>query len=917
MGRIVNRILLSVLTVLLLADTGHARDLNPTTYYSPSGKYSLFVDPSERDGRGVGNYRLTRDGVTVWEKQLPFTFWEAVVADSGHIAGYVYTYGWEGSSGTPEDRSYGEFLTLILNADGEVVFQRREPREHSRYLHDFPNPLANGLFLSSTTEEVVIRIRNPDSWLGDETWRILNYRTGEQIGSINPLAQLSAMGDQEQFSILGAKAIPGIPLVLVHLSVSNIGKQGEKDPVYSGRFMLIEMSGKPHWRLDRAGEFETDGNGKSDTRLLYRILDGGGIINVNASPGFTILFTEERQQVSFSVTENSTGSWDVRETGRVPDQQSTPPSQKELPADVQPESLPLEQIAVVPLRSNSDPDVVIRDIKGFNFDADGNICVLCGRSQLHLSAILLSPSGSILKRMALPSLENIRYPKYPSPACIGQRKFIALVSDANNHGRTHALVLDFGQGQVTQLKDFDCPTAIAIAGFEDGQFIALTNQRQDRTISRGLFCFDSDGVCLWKKVQEKYRGAAEELLVPVDLAAVKDGFAVLDSERDGIQFFDRQGQFVKSIELKQVWNRDFCHPTRFAARGESGFAVYDESSARPVVLIDSKGQIQSQVAPRFLNQKQLASRSGLKCSPDGAAWIGNKDVIAKLSADGVVEQSIGEILNKGVWGTPDSICVDANGRIFIEDQRTQIGHIFNSSGTRIGSCQPEEMDLTSPSRFGQISVSPRGEVFIHLIDTDKTFVHFDSQLNRLGKFEFDANVNFRDASFLPFGRDSWVVGTEEILLVRDLKDVLKTIKQDAHRRWLSCIVHASMAADGTLAAWNSNVPPDEDEVIIISPEGELLRTFPIENLANAFYSQLSFDGRLILVAGDDEVLVYRTDGTLSGRFQLPDELDPSNNLFSPHRVGPFIASEGKEIWFIDRKVPAIHRFRMPTVADPE
>jgi hypothetical protein len=46
--------------------------LDPKTYVSPSGHFTLLVDPADIHGRGRATYRLSRDGREVWSAEQPF-----------------------------------------------------------------------------------------------------------------------------------------------------------------------------------------------------------------------------------------------------------------------------------------------------------------------------------------------------------------------------------------------------------------------------------------------------------------------------------------------------------------------------------------------------------------------------------------------------------------------------------------------------------------------------------------------------------------------------------------------------------------------------------------------------------------------------------------------------------------------------
>ena len=80
-----------VLVSVLLASPrqGPPEPLQPRTYVSPSGTWSVNVDPTKRYGEGPGNYRAQRAGEDAWSARLPFTLHEAVLDDAGYLAGYA------------------------------------------------------------------------------------------------------------------------------------------------------------------------------------------------------------------------------------------------------------------------------------------------------------------------------------------------------------------------------------------------------------------------------------------------------------------------------------------------------------------------------------------------------------------------------------------------------------------------------------------------------------------------------------------------------------------------------------------------------------------------------------------------------------------------------------------------------------
>src|SRR4051812_12504003 len=88
--------------------------LNPNTYASPSGKYSLFVNPSDMYGRGKADYKLSLGGREVWSGEKPYTLWDAKVTDDGCVLGYSYSFGRAGLSEAGWKAGPGDFRVVIL-----------------------------------------------------------------------------------------------------------------------------------------------------------------------------------------------------------------------------------------------------------------------------------------------------------------------------------------------------------------------------------------------------------------------------------------------------------------------------------------------------------------------------------------------------------------------------------------------------------------------------------------------------------------------------------------------------------------------------------------------------------------------------------------------------------------------------------
>ena len=88
---------------------------DPKNYRSPSGEFTLSVEPSDRFGRGATRYALIRDGVRLWARDHPFALQDAAVTDEGWVVGWAQT---KDESVTP---SVNLYLHFVLDEAGEVA----------------------------------------------------------------------------------------------------------------------------------------------------------------------------------------------------------------------------------------------------------------------------------------------------------------------------------------------------------------------------------------------------------------------------------------------------------------------------------------------------------------------------------------------------------------------------------------------------------------------------------------------------------------------------------------------------------------------------------------------------------------------------------------------------------------------------
>ncbi len=882
---------------LCSASEGPPPVLDPKTYVSPSGAYSLLVNPSDLLGRGPADYQFTKNGKVLWEKRLPFTMWDAAVADNGSVARYGYTHGWRGFAEEGIDAGMGDFIVALLSAEGKILNQETHAREHSRF-HDFPpNPLAAGTVLDEFGKRFIIRVCDPDVNRHIEQWWVYDLGSGKRIGLLEPAKFMSP--GEAIIHVLDAKALPGTPLVLTHWSKFVYPRDGTV-------FTLVDRKGKAVWRLDLDDDYDVPNDEDEEDRIQRIIREKGAILSVNGVPAFDICMVKEQQRATFSVKKES-DAWQVRETSRKPYVlEPTEAVKKEKPIEYP--RLNVETIGVVKLDvADSPKDAGIRNVMSFDFDSKGSICALLDYKAPRL--VLVSQEGKILRELRLPVEKIPETARFSNPANVGGSKFVVAMSTWDIGSVAECFLADFDSGSVKKLTDFASPTVEALVGFEDGRFAALTNRRVKYSAIHGLFFFDSHGKRLWKKEDHGYSGEPDDFLSPEDISRYgTDTIAVLDNIRKAVQLFDVRGGFLRMIDLEKTWGREPNYPTDIAEDSDGGFIVYDFNAKTPLVRMDSKGRIKSELVPRFADDRRFRVCDGAKRSPQGRLWTSDGESLLRLDADGVVDRILGKKPALDILSQPGRSTVDANDRLYVSDRRTKTVHVFNAAGKKLGVCVPDAKDLSEISSVHHIAVSPTGEVFVQLY-YDNTCVRFGADLKRLGTAEVGLDSVSEEWYFPSSGDLCWIVGYHDIFLVKELKNVVRTIKRRKDGCWLELPQRLSVAPDGSIAVIASSQSLGVS-VNTYSPAGDAQTTFSVPF---SFSIELAYNGRLICIRplGETDVFVFEPGGRCLGRFSLP--AGTTGNDWN----GPYFAAQGKQLWFFDREHLTLHKYKLPVLPDTE
>ena len=869
--------------------------LHPTSHVSASGEYALFVDPSDIMGSGPADYRLTCHGETVWTNRFPFSLWNAAVSDAGLVAGCAYSHGWEGYPlKSVEDRP-GDFSVVVLSPTGTLVAHDVHPRQFGGMDHP-PVPVALDVFFDGLRSNFVVRVDHTNQCRDGEEWWVYDLASGECRATLQPKTHMPDPGMTRW--VLAARPLPNTPLVLVHWWRYAQSKCG-------GVFTLVDAAGRPVWTLSLPEDYEGLDQKWGDT-LYNHVRQNGAVLGVGPGPAFELYHVRDGQRVAYAVESAETDKWNVRETGRAPYQWTAPAAATNPP----PATAELEKLGEIPLAApRSEASNAFAGVEAFDFDPDGTICALKDpRGQPRL--LHLTQKGEILAELRLPEDAPPDYPYAIGPASVGGRRFVVGYPVTNNVARWY--LADFASNEIRRLAQTDGSCPHACAGLPDGRFVALTTLRHALSGAYGLALFDSAGQTLWTvQDDDGFSHQPDEFLHPEDIAvAGSNQIAVMDHIRNTLQFFDDRGQFQRIVEFEKIWDRKPNYPTDLAPDADGGFLLYDFNAKETLLCLDGDGAIRRASSPRRADGSLFRVYDGVKRSPQGALWTCDGQSLMRLDAQDRADLILGPVADPAALAEPDLAVVGPGDRVYVADQRTRSIHVFDAAGQPLGRCQPAPEDLKEISRVSHLAFAPDGHVFVALFFDDKDYLEFGADLARIGWSPTPPTERLfgEQRFFQPNGSNVWIKGMHDLLLFDAAGHLLRKVSRRADGQWLERPGLATVAPDGSVAirAFSQDLGPS---INVFDAAGDAVSSFDVSYHARFSdwcpFAPLVFDGRRILARDGNRIALHGINGEILGVFAFAGEEEAKK------WTGPFLAADGRELWFVAAEARTVHRFAVP------
>ncbi len=896
-----------------IARAGHwAPDppFQPKTYTSPSGAYSLQVNPSHRTAKGGAAYRLRHGDEVVWTGQRPYTFLNAGVSDEGVVGGYGYACGYAAS----------DTMTAAKAEDCPLSIVVLDSLGHERALHTIavelvhyidlganPNPRVDDLWLDPEHDRMVLRVITQESDGGRETWWPYRLSDGMPLPHLLPLGHVDPRW-KHMDSIRAARPIRGTPLTLVHW-----WRDDSVSKTLGARFTLVDLSGRTVWTLDLPRDYQVPGDTAAEERLRESIQKSGAILDVGER-AFELRLAAPGQRVSYSIEPGaeSAGTWRVVETGRAP--------WKEPPATPDPfDSLaetPATPLGTALLASrDASPQSPIRSIEQFDVDDRGRLGFLRNDGPDGFSLVVVTDTGELVRETRLPPVSRTH--GY-SVAWSSGDVWLAWRSGAWEDVPA-AHWIDASSGTIEPAKalehrELEWRRLTSRRGQGVVALVSGARQRDydgSQSVTSCLAVFDEAGRVLWR-----YPSGDNEndyLFHPDGIATLSDGRVVVLDDKTAI--LGEQGSVEREIDLETAWGREPSYLAGVAADVDGGFIVEDFDDGSTFVRMGGDGTVRARLSLRHADGRPIGRVLSLMAAPDGRLWASDGVTLLRVTDDGIVDRSLGVARESAALSMMAGMGVDALGHLHVLDAESGVAHTFEDSGQLLHRCHP----LTPPSGgVGSVFDLPLASNGVSWVRADpgergaNTWVRCDPDGVRMDTITLPEDT--RPSRLLPDASGYWSVGLTDLTL-HGPGGTSRHVARRPDGLWLDNVADVVMALDGSVGVASAPDPygaysaehSEPWSINLYAADGAPIKT--IELPAACTGRLFAFDGTHLFLAREGQIVVLDTEGRAVQKIKSPYACDPDNceYLLAPGR---------DEIWVVERARLRLLRFTRPALPTP-
>lgn len=875
--------LLPVLALVVQVIGTEVSVLQPYEARSQNGEWSVSVDPTSRFGKGPSNVRVEHAGKLAWQAELPFTLFEAQIADTGHLGGYGFTQGFQHMS------ARGEFVVAIVDPAGNVILDEREPMEPSPQIHGVPDPKSNGVFLSDEGREFVVRIANRDSNAGGEAWWRYELATGATRPSLNPRAKLGV--------VLGwafaknVKPIEGTPLLLVEWSCPEFSTDGGTQ--HRSYFALLDVEGAPAWALDRPKEFLETRNAES-LRSAYRLRWSPGILGLPAPRQFELRHVSEQQRVTYEVVASpGEKPWKVREVARAPWKLEADSSQL-----LQAEAVEWKDIVTVPLEIEVVSSSQLKSIAALAPSVDGMVRFVQERGPGSMELVTLDAKGQVT---ALVGLVETPDPVFGDHwLWMGDGSWL-VVADGNDKHPAKAWLVEHRTGAVSEILEFPDWRDLSIARRPEGGFVVLSGAFGAGRV--GVFAANGElQPGAWSPSDHEVHGD--------DIAVGKDSSVfILDRSNEEVACFDLEGNLKRTLALPSSEDdpdAEYHYYTRVLTEPAGTLLVYDfDSDTRSEWLrLDAEGKLLGRFSVHRADGSIDVDFRDLVAQDEAGALWGAKDAeIFTIDATGVTTTRHGARVAGPKLEEAEAPFFDALRRPVLRDSRSRDAFVFRPDGKLESVVRAPGKALGDAMAFSMNVLSgPQARFLVQPDDNEDRWLELDSE----GKFVAERKLGGELALWLPDG-SFWVATsgwreTCDVSRVAPDGTVSLRIERRPDRRFFDQIHAIGPGPEGGFAVLIGQ--GDQRTILMYDSHGQPTRSASIPEADLPRYANSVCGAGAWAITGgftNTATVVHVTTGKCF-RVEVPSDNDVFGWTLSP---------DGSEVWCAGINPPALMKLALP------
>lgn len=880
--------MLAALLVIASSVQSATPKLQPRTYTSPSGEWSCHVDPSSLLGAGPSKVVVKRGATQVWACELPFTFWEALVTDTGHCAGYAYSDGWA------EMAARGHVVVAIVDPEGKTTREERIERTGSRFIHGPPSPNPLGVLTHPELDRFVVRVADEDVNRQNEEWWIYRVSTGEKLEPLRPKATLE---DAEPLRwSMDARPVAGTPLTLVQWYLFEWRSREDRD--LGTRFVLVDASFEPVWSLSLPKDYRL-ADSKEELQSLGELRSTSGILSDGPSR-FELRHVVAKERVAYEVRADAAApkGWSVHEVARAPYDDSRPE-----PAQLR--EVALRKIASVPLQTGAPSfEPPLRDIEAFDFDAAGAVRFARREKDGAFTLVNLDERGAVVREVRVgPFAPEVAGESLWS-ALNGERWLLTL-SPFGAGARSRAWFVDGASGVASELVDFAGPSVEAVAAAPDGAFVVLGAYRYESTSECALLAFDASGGKRWEKRGHADHEDPASLFSPSDVALdARGAVLVLDKLRHWVQVFDGEGEFVRHVDLETTWAVESSFLNRLIVEPAGTWLIHDFDDDDKWRRTDVDGAERASFTVRRENgSEEVGSCRAVRVGGDGRVWGTDRRELFVIDDNGVARTRFGAPPDTTRLEKISSAHFDGRGRVVLVDERSHALHVFSAAGERERVLVPDPGDLDNSGRRVQaVEAAPDGSVYVSANSYRDRHLAFSAAGDRVGWIELGGP----HVAFLANG-ERWAASckTNDNDIVAKLAPAGEERSRVTRRpsgQFFEEIVAVGCRPSGEVAVLDKG---SGLELHLFDAAGAPERTIALHGAPRERWKSVVYGERWIVVSS------YTNAALLialpAGRASIVRIADGAKGCLHAFELSP----NGQELWCATQDPPALHRFALP------